>query len=320
MSIRRYARTLLRPALLAGLVAAGAAAASAQDKMELRKVADDVYMMENTRGSGNSSFVVTPEGVLVFDADIRTADQTLAAIRKLTDKKVRYLVLSHSAGDHATGGWHFREDDPVVIATRRQMRDLFMQEARQFEERAASDPAYRGRPLRRPDIGFDGALTLQFGGLTFQMTDEGHGHSTSDLTIYIPQKRVFLMGDLLSNQIHPGQAESGNIYFASIQGTIDILDRIMKRRLPVDTYVPGHGPVNVGRGVADLEQQQRYFIVVRDEVARQIQAGKSLKDIQDNFEVPAEFAGYQRKPRLVNMLNLFYTQVIDQGFADTRGR
>lgn len=320
MFIRRCAQYAIYVSCLAGF----ALAAAAQDKMELRKVADDVYMMENMRGSGNSSFVITPEGVLVYDADIRTADQALAEIRKLTDKKVRYLVLSHSAGDHATGGWHFREDNPVVIATRRQMRDLHMQEARQYEERMAStrpdDAAYRNRPLRRPDIGFDGAMTLQFGGLTFQLTDEGHGHSTSDLTVYIPQKRVFLMGDLLSNQIHPGQAESGNIYFASIQGTIDILDRIMKRRLPVDTYVPGHGAVAVGRGVADLEQQQRYFIVIRDAVARQIQAGRSLKDIQDNFEVPAEFAGYQRKPRLVNMLNLFYTQVIDQGFADTRGR
>jgi len=298
--------------------------AIAQDKMILHKITDDVYMMENDRGSGNSSFVVTPEGVLVFDVEIRTGDQVLAAIRSITDKKIRYLVFSHAAGDHATGGWHFREDNPVVIATRRQMRDMFMQEARQYEERAtsgkSSDAAYRDRPLRRPDIGFDGSLTLQFGGLTFQMTDEGHGHSTSDLTVYIPQKRVFLMGDLLSNQIHPGQAESGNIYFANIQGTIDNLDRIAKRRLPVDTYVPGHGRPNVERGVEDLDEQQRYFIVLRDEVARQIQAGRTLKQMQDSFEVPKEFAHYQRKPRLVNMLNLFYTQVMEQGFADTRGR
>ena len=39
-------------------------------------------------------------------------------------------------------------------------------------------------------------MTLYFGGLTFQITAEGRGHSTGDLTVYIPQKRVFLMGDL----------------------------------------------------------------------------------------------------------------------------
>ncbi len=315
------AACLFAAAFMAGNVST---AAFAQDKMLERKVADGIYMMENERGSGNSAFVITSAGVLVFDADIRTADQVLAAIRRHTDKKVRYLVFSHSAGDHATGAWHYREDNPVVIATRRQMRDLYMQEARQFEERAASprpqDAAYKGKELVRPDIGFEGSMTLQFGGLTFVMTDEGHGHSTSDLTIYIPQKRVFLMGDLLATETHPGQAESGNMYFANIQGTIHILDRIMNRRLPVDTYVPGHGPVHVGRGVADLDEQQRYFIMVRDEVARQIQAGKTLKEIQAGFEVPKEFAHYRRKPRLMNMLNLFYTQVIDQGFADTHGR
>ena len=57
--------------------------------MELRKIAPDVYTMQHPFGSSNSSFVVTPDGVLVFDADIRTADQTMAAIRKTTDKKVQ---------------------------------------------------------------------------------------------------------------------------------------------------------------------------------------------------------------------------------------
>src|SRR5262245_11292012 len=96
-------------------------------RMEMKKIAEDVYFMENSRGSSNAVFVVTPDGVLVFDADIRSADQVLAAIRKVTDKKVRYIVTSHPAGDHATGMWIYREDKPLYIATRKQMRDLYMQ-------------------------------------------------------------------------------------------------------------------------------------------------------------------------------------------------
>src|SRR5881397_4452824 len=107
--------------------------------------------MENSAGSSNSTFVITDEGVLVFDFDIRTADQTLAAIRKLTDKKVKYLISSHSAGDHATGAWHFREDKPVYIATKNQVKDLLMQEREEFNERKnSSDPrnaGYKGREL-----------------------------------------------------------------------------------------------------------------------------------------------------------------------------
>ncbi|HEX2725410.1 MAG TPA: MBL fold metallo-hydrolase, partial [Beijerinckiaceae bacterium] len=93
------------------------AAAQARATMKQHRIADGVYMMENSSGSGNSTFLITDEGVVVFDADVRTADQVLAAIRKLTDKKIRYLITSHAAGDHATGAWHFREDRPVYIAT-----------------------------------------------------------------------------------------------------------------------------------------------------------------------------------------------------------
>ena len=56
-----------------------------------------------------------------------------------------------------------------------------------------------------------------------------------------------------------------------------LLDNIMARRLPVDTYIPGHGPVHVGRGVADLEEQRKYFIVMRDEVSKMIMAGKTRR-------------------------------------------
>jgi len=290
---------------------------AAQVKMELIEVAQNVYVMQHPEGSSNSTFVITDDGVLVFDTDIRTADQTAAAIRKLTHKRVRYIISSHAAGDHATGGWYFRDDKPVYIATRNQARDLFMQESAEFAERkAAKDPrwqAYKDAELIRPDIAFDGALTLYFGGLTFQITAEGYGHTSGDLTVYIPQRRLMLMGDLLNNEIHPGQGESGGVYFSQPQGWIEILDRITARQLPVDTYVPGHGPVHLHRGVKDLEDQKRYFVVMRAEVAKMIQAGKSLEQIQKEFVMPAELGEYRRPERLKNFLKLFHNQLLERG-------
>jgi len=291
--------------------------ASAQVRMEMIKVADNVYTMVHPQGSSNSTFVITEEGVVVLDADIRTADQTLAAIRKLTDRKIRYFISSHASGDHSSGVWHFREDRPVYIATKNQVRDSYMQEAREFEERRASnDPrfaAYKGRELVRPDIGFDGSMTLHFGGLTFQLTGEGYGHSTGDLTVYIPQRRVMLMGDLLNTDVHPGQGESGMVFFSQPAQWIAILDRIMQRELPVETYVPGHGRVNVGKGVKDLEEQKRYFVLMRDEVAKMIAAGKTLEQIQKEFKPPRELAHYRVPDRLRNFLRLYYSQLIEKG-------
>ena len=289
-----------------------------QEKMTSVKVADGVYMFENSRGSGNSTVVITDEGVLVLDFHIGNADQTVAAIRKLTDKKVKYLISSHSAGDHASGAWHFREDKPVYIATKNQVQDLFMQEAAEFEERKNSNErryaAYKGKELVRPDIGFDGTTPLYFGGLTFHITAEGRGHSTGDLTVFIPQRRVMLMGDLLDTEIHPGQGESAGVWFSNVKGWIEILDKIMQRNLPVDTYIPGHGPVHIGRGVKDLEEQKRYFVVMRDEVAKMIHAGKSLEQIEKEFKVPQEFAHYKRPERLKQFFKLFYNQLIEKGY------
>lgn len=289
-----------------------------QEKMTPVKITEGVYMFENSRGSGNSTAVITDEGVVVLDFHIGNADQTLAGIRKLTDKKVRYLISSHSAGDHASGAWHFREDKPIYIASKNQIHDMYMQEAKEFEERKNSDDprnaAYKGKELVRPDIGFDGTMTLYFGGLTFHITAEGRGHSTGDLTVFIPQRRVMLMADLLDTEIHPGQGESGEIFYSNVEGWMNILDNIMQRNLPVDTYVPGHGPAHIGRGVKDLEEQKRYYVVMRNEVSKMIQAGNSLEQIEKEFKVPQEFAHYKRPERLKQFFKLFYNQLIEKGY------
>mgnify|MGYP003581139586 CR=1 FL=1 len=292
--------------------------AAAPVRMTPVTITDGVYMLEHSQGSGNSTVIITGDGVVVLDFHIDNADQTLAFIRKTTDKKVKYLITSHSAGDHASGAWHFREDAPAWIATKNQVHDLQMQEREEFMERKKShDPrlaAYqKGEPLT-PTIGIDGPMTLYFGGLTFQITTERRAHSTGDLTVYIPQKRVMLMGDLLDTEIHPGQGESAGVFYSNVAGWIKVLDDIMARSLAVETYVPGHGPAHIGRGVKDLEEQKRYFVAMRDEVARMVQAGKTLDQIEKEFKIPPEFAHYKRPERLRQFYKLFYHQLNETGY------
>ena len=307
-----------RMALALALVWYFTSGVAAPDRMTPVNITEGVYMLQHSRGSGNSAVVFTSEGVLVLDFAIDNADQTLAFIRKQTDKKVKYLISSHSAGDHASGAWHFREDAPAWIATKNQMHDLQMQQREEFlERRNSNDPRYaaykKGEPMQ-PNIAIDGPMTLYFGGLTFQITPEGRGHSTGDLTVYIPQKRVFLMGDLLDTEIHPGQGESAGVFYSNVKGWLQILDNIMARDLSVETYVPGHGPAHIGRGVTDLEEQKRYFVVMRDEVAKMIAAGKSLDQIEKEFKIPQEFAHYTRPERLKQFYKLFYNQLMETGY------
>lgn len=293
--------------LLALVVCAGSVAGQATRQMV--QLAKDVYVM--TGAGSNSAFVVTDEGVLVFDSDIRNDD--LPAIRKVTDKKIVYLFASHASGDHSTGGWYFRADKPVYIGTRDQIRAYFQHEAKEFQDRKGQGlPGYKGAELLPPSMGFEKALTVLLGGVTFQATAEGYGHTSGDMTMYIPQRRVMFMGDLLNNELHPGPAEAAGVFYANIQGTIDILNNIINRNLAVDTYVSGHGPVHVGKGVADIVDQRDYFIAMRDEVAKMVLAGKSLEQILKEFKVPARFSHYQ-PGRLPGILRLFYNQLIERG-------
>jgi len=305
---------LVALAMLAGDQKVTAAPAA---RMELRKIADNVYVMQHPTGSSNSMFVVTDEGVVVWDGDIRTADQVFAAIRRTTDKKIRYHIISHPAGDHATGGWHFREDRPTIIASRRQAIALAGEELEEFTTRKRSNDAvyapYHNSELVQPDILFDGQMTLRFGGLTFQINEEGAAHSRSDVTLYIPEKRILGMGDLFKSEIHTGPGDTVYDTFRASKSFSDIVDKVIARKLPVETYVPGHGPVHVGRGVADLEELNRYFAAMRGEVTRMIAQGKTEQQVVAEFKTPAPFDKYGQAAGINRFLPLYYRQLKAEG-------
>ncbi len=302
--------TLTLYAVFAAVTGSTPPAAAQGVQMELREITDDVYVLQHPLGSSNSIFIVTGEGVVVYDADIRTADQVFAAIRRTTDQPIRYLIISHPAGDHSTGGWHFREDNPEIVASRTQAQSMAAEETVEFNARRDSTDevyaAYRNTEYVQPDIIFEGALTLRLGGLTFQITEEGSAHSTSDVTLYVPEKSIFTLGDLFKSEMHTGPGDTVYSTFGAAEGWIAIIDGIVGRNLAVDTYIPGHGPVHIGRGVEDLHELRRYFVAMRAEVSDMIAQGMSEDDVLAEFQTPAEFSQYQQADRLGRFLPYYY--------------
>jgi glyoxylase-like metal-dependent hydrolase (beta-lactamase superfamily II) len=165
----------------------------------------------------------------------------------------------------------------------------------------------------QPDITFDGQLTLRFGGLTFVVTEEGAAHSKSDLTLWIPEKRILGMGDLFKSEIHTGPGDTAYDTFRASKSFSEIVDKIIARKLPVETYVPGHGPVHVGRGVADLEELNRYFAAMRGEVSRMIAQGKTEQQVVAEFKTPAPFDTYGQAAGINRFLPLYYRQLRAEG-------
>ncbi len=60
----------------------------------------------------------------------------------------------------------------------------------------------------------------------------------------------------------------------------------------------------------DLEEDQRYFIAMRDAVATMMAQGKTLDQIINEFKVPAEFANYTHPERLKTTLPLYYWELM----------
>ena len=95
--------------------------------VSLQKIADGVYQVNGGQGS-NSGVIVGENDVIVIDAKMNEAsvDQTIVAIRNETDKPIRYLVNTHSDGDHIMGDRYFPA--PVTFIAQENCRADFFKE------------------------------------------------------------------------------------------------------------------------------------------------------------------------------------------------
>jgi glyoxylase-like metal-dependent hydrolase (beta-lactamase superfamily II) len=96
-------------------------AAAAQEKVEIRKVADGVYVALPPTAlrfdDATSTIILLDEGVLVVDTQVTPVNSAaiIAEIRKLTTKPVRYVVNTHWHGDHVQGNSAYRDAFPDVL-------------------------------------------------------------------------------------------------------------------------------------------------------------------------------------------------------------
>jgi cyclase len=104
----------------AGVLPSPAMEAIPGNSYELKQLAPGVYaaIRRVTAGSadGNSMFIINDSDVIVVDTGGYRADarQVIAEIKKLTDKPVRYVINTHSHGDHISGDEIYREAFPAV--------------------------------------------------------------------------------------------------------------------------------------------------------------------------------------------------------------
>ena len=215
--------------------------------MEPKKLTDDVYYVEGLAGAAtdhegfisNAGFVITDEGVVLFDAlgTPALAWQLRQEIRRITDKPVIKVVVSHYHADHILGLEVFKDEGAEIIAPTE--ASLYLDSgvgAERLEERSLSlDPWVTGQTrLVRPDVWLGKSMTLEIGGKRLSIVHLGKAHSDGDIALLVEPDKVLFTGDILFE---------GRVPFvgsADTRGWLEALDSMQTSGLAA--LVPGHGP------------------------------------------------------------------------------
>jgi glyoxylase-like metal-dependent hydrolase (beta-lactamase superfamily II) len=220
----------------------------------------------NEAYNSNAGFVVTDEGVVVIDAlgSPSLGNELLKAIRGITSKPVRRVIVTHYHADHFYGLKPFKDAGAEVWAHRAALEYLENGVALRRREQRAIDlgPWVDDRtPLVPADRWLDGDESFTMGGVRFEIQHFGPAHSPEDVVVVIPQEGVVFSGDILFTGRVPfvGEADS-KAWLARIGRLIDLKPRLM---------VTGHGEVSRDPG-RDLALTRDYLTFLRAEMGRAV--------------------------------------------------
>jgi len=244
---------------------------SAQDKaveFTTFQLSDTVYMLKG-RG-GNVGISTGEDGLFIIDDQLKPiTSQLLQAIRKISDKPIRFVINTHYHADHVGGNEAIGDGGSVLIAhdnIRKRMTteqvSIFMQD---------TTPAYPEAAL--PILTFNDRLSLHLNGETATVYYVANGHTDGDSIIHFPVSNVVHMGDMFFNGLYPYvDLDAGG----SIQGMVAAADLALSLADESTRIIPGHGPLGI---TEDLKNYRDYLVNASANVQELIDSGMDLPRI-----------------------------------------
>jgi cyclase len=243
------------------------------------KVAGNVYMLEGA--GGNIAASVGEDGILMVDDQFAPlAGKIKAALKKLSDQPIRYLINTHFHGDHTGGNAEFAGQ--TTILAHDNVRKRLESGATVLGGAVAPSPAGA-----LPVITFSRDTTIHFNGETIHALHVPKGHTDGDSVIFFEKAKVVHMGDDFVTYGFPFvDVQNGG----SVSGMISGLEKLVKT-LPADVKViPGHGPIS------NLEDVRKFITMLketREIVAKGRKTGKSLEQLKEE-KVLDKFAEWSK--------------------------
>ena len=289
------------------------AARSADPKVVPVRVSKHAWYVQGQAGpanranqgyNSNAGFVVTGEGVVVIDAlgPIPLGRAFLAAIRAITDKPIRRVIVTHYHADHFYGLAPFKQAGAEIWAHKGAREYLESGEgaARLDQRRRDLAPWVDDQTtLIPPDRWLEGDASFALGGLNFDLVYMGPAHAPDDLVVIVREDQVLYSGDILF---------SGRIPFVGNADTRRWLATMEKLiALGPKTMVPGHGAVSRDP-VAELALTRDYLRHLRATMGKAVEDLLSFEEAYKN----ADWSRYARMPAFeaANRINAYGTYLL----------
>jgi glyoxylase-like metal-dependent hydrolase (beta-lactamase superfamily II) len=249
----------------------------AEKQEKFVQLAKNAYCL-TAEGDPNTGVVIGDDGVLVIDtrATPVMAEDVIRQVRQVTEKPIKYLLLSHYHAVRVMGASAYKA--PYIIASQgtfelikeRGQQD-FDSEVQRFPRLFRSVESVPG--LTWPNLVFDRSLTLWMGKTEVQIKHIGKGHTRGDTIAWLPEEKVLFSGDLVEEGAAP---YCGDAYFKEWPETLERLRAFKAERL-----VPGRGDAMMTATAADkaIAGTAAFLRDMRREVEAGVKAGKGLKDV-----------------------------------------
>ena len=232
------------------------------------KLATNAYAY-TAEGDPNTGVIIGDDAVMVIDTQATPvmAQDVIARIRTVTDKPIKYVVLTHYhavrvLGASAYGAAHIiASQDTRDLIVERGQQD-FRSELERFPRLFHAAESIPG--LTWPTITFAGAMTLWLGRTEVRIMQIGRGHTKGDTIVWLPKGKVLFSGDLVEYGATP---YTGDAYLSEWPATLDRLAALKPKVL-----VPGRGDaVTTPAGVRRSIEGTRAFV---SEMFAAVKAGR----------------------------------------------
>jgi glyoxylase-like metal-dependent hydrolase (beta-lactamase superfamily II) len=225
-----------------------------EKKISWDKLSDNAYAY-TAEGDPNTGIGIGDDACMIIDATATpvAAQGVIKKIREITDKPIKYVVLTHYHAVRVLGASGYKSEGLQQIITSQDTHDLIVERGQQdMDSEIGRFPrlfqAVESVPgLTWPTLTFQGEMTLWLGKLEVRIKQFGRAHTKGDTAVYLPSQNICFSGDLVEAD---AACYTGDAYLADWPHTLDKL-----AAMKFDKVVPGRGPTlmtpaAVAKGIA----------------------------------------------------------------------